>query len=116
VIKTILLPPIGDPKKVAIWLAYWGEAPSRKTYLDICATHDRKWDKAIEKILQQMVDDSFNSHNMSLAEIAESLTAMLDGFWVEYLVAADRYRPELGIKACLAFFSRVFSPDLKKNW
>ena len=108
VIETILTPPIGDPKKVAIWLAYWGEAPSRKTYLDICAAHDREWDNAIENILQQMVDKGFNSHGMSMAAIAESLTAMMDGFWVESLIAADRYRAKDGIKACFAYLASFF--------
>ena len=55
VIITVLTPPIGDTKKVAIWLAYWGEAPSRKTYLDICEVHDHEWDNAIEKILQRVL-------------------------------------------------------------
>lgn len=113
VIKTILMPPIGDTKKVAIWLAYWGEAPSRKTYLDICAVHDREWDQTIENILQQMVDNSFNSHGMRIAAIAESLTAMMDGFWVESLISADRYRAEDGIKACFAYLASFF-PEFEK--
>jgi TetR/AcrR family transcriptional repressor of bet genes len=111
-IKTILTPPIGDTKKVAIWLAYWGEAPSRKTYLEICEVHDHEWDNAVEEILQQMVDDRFNSHGMNLAAIAESLTAMMDGFWVESLIAADRYRAEDAIRACFAYLESFF-PEFK---
>ena len=111
-ITTTLTPPIGDTKKVAIWLAYWGEAPSRKTYLDICEVHDHEWDNAIEEILRKMVDDRFNSHGMTLAAIAESLTAMMDGFWVESLIAAGRYRAEDAIKACYAFLASFF-PEFK---
>ena len=108
VIVTTLTPPIGDTGKVAIWLAYWGEAPSRKTYLDICEVHDHEWDNAVEEILRKMVDDRFNSHGMTLAAIAESLTAMMDGFWVESLIAADRYRAEDAIKACFAYLKSFF--------
>ena len=108
VIKTILTPPIADPKKIAIWVAYWGEAPSRKTYLEICAAHDLEWDNALENILRKIVDKDFNSHNMSLAAIAQTLTAMMDGFWVESLIAADRYRAEDAIKACLAYLASFF--------
>jgi len=113
VIVTILTSPIGDTKKVAIWLAYWGEAPSRKTYLEICEAHDREWDNAIEHILRQLVDERFNSHGMTLAAIAESLTAMMDGFWVESLIAADRYRAVDAIKACYAYLESFF-PGFKK--
>jgi len=112
-IKTTLNPPIAEYKKVAVWLAYWGEAPSRKKYLEICAAHDREWDGAVENILRQLVDDEFNSHGMTLAKIAHSLTAMMDGFWVEYLIADGRYTPDDAIKACFAFLASFF-PEFKK--
>ena len=107
-IKTILNPPIANSKKVAVWLAFWGEAPSRKKYLEICAAHDREWDAAVERILSQLVDDEFNSHGMTLAKIAHSLTAMMDGFWVEYLIADGRYTPDDAVKACFAFLASFF--------
>jgi len=112
-IKTTLNPPIADFKKVAVWLAYWGEAPSRKKYLEICAVHDREWDAAVENILRQLVDEKFNSHGMTLGKIAQSLTAMMDGFWVEYLIADGRYTPDDAVKACFAFLASFF-PEFKK--
>jgi TetR/AcrR family transcriptional repressor of bet genes len=89
-------------------MAYWGEAPLHKNYLEICAAHDLEWDKAIENILRKMVDGDFSSHGMSLASVAQTLTAMIDGFWVESLIAADRYRAEDGTKACFAFLNSFF--------
>jgi TetR/AcrR family transcriptional repressor of bet genes len=112
-IKTTLNPPIAEYKKVAVWLAYWGEAPSRKKYLEICAARDCEWDAAVEDILRQLVDDEFNSHGMTLAKIAHSLTAMMDGFWVEYLIADGRYTPDDAVKACFAFLASFF-PEFKK--
>jgi TetR/AcrR family transcriptional repressor of bet genes len=113
-IKTTLQPPIADFKKVAVWLAYWGEAPSRKKYLEICAAHDREWDRTVENILRLLVDDAFNSHGMTLAKIAHSLTAMMDGFWVEYLIADGRYTPDDAVKACFAFLASFF-PEFRKH-
>ena len=112
-IKTTLNPPIAEYKRVAVWLAYWGEAPSRKKYLEICAARDCEWDAAVEDILRQLVDDEFNSHGMTLAKIAHSLTAMMDGFWVEYLIADGRYTPGDAEKACFAFLASFF-PEFKK--
>jgi TetR/AcrR family transcriptional repressor of bet genes len=113
-IKTTLTPPIADLKKVAVWLAYWGEAPSRKKYLEICATRDREWDAAVESILRQLVDEKFDSHGMTLGKIAQSLTAMMDGFWVEYLIADGRYTPDDAAKACFAFLASFF-PEFGEN-
>ena len=117
VIETMLTPPIANKKKLAVWLAFWGEASARKTYLEICEAHDREYDAAIEDIIGEMVDDEFNSHGLSLGTIAKSLTALIDGFWVEYLISADRYNSEMAIKACFAFLARffpVFEKELEK--
>ncbi len=113
-IKRILEPPIADPKKVAVWMAYWGETPSRKTYMELCEMHDREWEAAVEKILRSMVSVDFNPHGMKLHAIAESLIAMMDGFWLEYLLAPDRFKPQDAIKACFAFLSSFF-PDFQQS-
>lgn len=108
IVETTLRPPIANKKKLAVSLAFWGEAPSRKTYLEICAAHDLEWDTAVEDIIQKMAGDDFNSHGMSLGKIAQSLTAMMDGFWVEYLIAEDRYTPQDAINACYAYLASFF--------
>ena len=107
-IKRILEPPIADPKKVALWLAYWGETPSRQTYMELCEAHDREWEAAVEEILCALAYDGFESHGMSFHAIGESLIAMMDGFWLEYLLAPDRFTPEDAEKACFAFLSSFF--------
>jgi TetR/AcrR family transcriptional repressor of bet genes len=109
VIETTLKPPIASKKKLAVWLAFWGEASSRKTYLEICAAYDREWDAEMEDIIRQMIGSGFHSHGMSPGKIAQSLTAMMDGFWVEYLIAGDRFTAQDGIDACYAYLSSFFS-------
>ena len=123
IIETNLMPPIASKKKLAVWLAFWGEASSRKTYLEICAAHDREWDAAVEDIIRKMAGDGFNFRGMSPGKIAQSLTAMMDGFWVEYLIAGDRYTPQDAIRACYAYLASFFpefenvyfSPPDEKN-
>lgn len=108
IVETTLKPPIARKKKLAVWLAFWGEASSRKTYLEICAAYDREWDAAIEAIMRKMAGDDFNHRGMSLGKIAQSLTAMMDGFWIEYLIAGERYTPRDAIRACYAYLASFF--------
>jgi len=60
-----------------------------------------------------MAGGEFNCRGMSLAKIAQSLTAMMDGFWVEYLIAGDRYMPQDAINACYAYLASFF-PEFDK--
>jgi TetR/AcrR family transcriptional repressor of bet genes len=113
-IKTILEPPIAHSKKIAVWLAYWGETPSRSTYLKICQARDIEWDQAVAAILGRLPGQGFTSHGMSLAKIAQTLTAMMDGFWVEYLVSPDRLSPAEAVRACYAYLSSFF-PEFGEN-
>jgi hypothetical protein len=50
---------------------------------------------------------------MTLAKIAQSLTAMMDGFWVEYLICAGRYTPDDAVKKGLQCFSIKFFFEFK---
>jgi TetR/AcrR family transcriptional repressor of bet genes len=59
-----------------------------------------------------MIGDDFNFRGMSLGKIAQSLTAMMDGFWVEQLIAGDRYTPQDAICACYAYLASFF-PEFK---
>lgn len=109
-IRTVLEPPIADPDRLAVWLAYWAETPSRMTYREICAAPDREWQAVIEDILKRMAAENFNSHGMTMQAIAYSLTAMMTGCWLEYLLSPGIFEPEDAVRACFAFVASFF-PD-----
>lgn len=109
-IRTVLEPPIANPDRLAVWFAYWAETPSRVTYREICAAPDREWQAVIENILQRMAADQFNSQGMTLQAIAYSLTAMMTGCWLEYLLSPGLFEPREAVQACFAFLASFF-PD-----
>lgn len=110
-LETLLLPPIADHKNVAVWMAFWGVAPHRQTYLEICASIDREYENEVEKLLCELSGEEKTVHGQSLHAIAVTLTCMIDGFWVNYLVAPGCFPPEEAINACMAFLARYF-PEL----
>lgn len=107
-LETLLLPPIADHKKVAVWMAFWGVAPHRQTYLEICASIDREYEYEVKRLLFELSGGEEAVHGQSLHAIAVTLTCMIDGFWVNYLIAPGCFAPEDAINACLAFLSRYF--------
>jgi len=114
-VETLLSPPIAEDKKLAVWMAFWGVAPHRKTYLELCAGIDREYEAEVEGLLRQLSGGEEIVNGMSLQGIAVCLTAMIDGFWVNYLIAPDSLVPSDAIKACLAFLS-CFFPTLRSTF
>ena len=110
-LETLLLPPIADHKKIAVWMAFWGVAPHRQTYLEICASIDLEYESEVERLLCELSGGEEDLHGQSLHAIAVTLTCMIDGFWVNYLIAPSCLAPEEAIDACLAFLARYF-PEL----
>jgi TetR/AcrR family transcriptional repressor of bet genes len=107
-IRAVLEPPVADHKKISVWLAYWGETPSRRTYMRICESRDKGWESAVEGLLRELAGRGFRSHGLPLKMVAESLTAMMDGFWLEYLLAPGRFSTTDAVRACVAYLSAFF--------
>lgn len=107
-IETLLTPPIADHKKLSVWMAFWGVAPQRKTYLEICANIDREYEVEVEKLLRGLSGGDETVNGMSLQAISVTLTSMIDGFWVNYLISPGCLAPDDAVKACLAFLSSFF--------
>ncbi len=108
-LETLLLPPIADHKKLAVWMAFWGVTPHRQTYLEIGESIDLEYEKAVEELLRQLSGGEETIHGMSLRAISFSLTCMIDGFWVNYLISPGCLAPLEAVDACLAFRSRFFT-------
>lgn len=111
-IETLLSPPIADHKKLAVWMAFWGVSPHRETYLEICAKIDREYEAEVEGLLRQLSAGKEVINGMSLNAISVTLTSMVDGFWVNYLISPGCLPPKDAIHACLAFLSSFF-PELR---
>ncbi len=109
-IKALLNPPIADHKKLSVWMAFWGGvAPHRKTYLEICANIDREYEAEVEKLLREISGGVETINGMSLQAISVTLTSMIDGFWVNYLISPDCLTAKDAVSACLAFLASFFS-------
>jgi TetR/AcrR family transcriptional repressor of bet genes len=107
-VEKLLSPPLADPRKLAVWLAFWGETPHRRTYLELCSEGDRDYEVAIEGLLRQLSSAGEALCGMSLAAIAVALTGMIDGFHLQYLIAPGRLTCEAAIRACLVYLSGFF--------
>ena len=107
-ITALLTPPIADPNKLAVWLAFWGVLSSRQTYFDLCSETDRAYENAVENVLREIAGSDDTLNGLSLHAIAVSLTGMIDGLGLQYVISPGQITPQEAIRSCKAYLSSFF--------
>jgi len=77
---------ITQKNKLAVWFAFFGESKSRPTYQRIWSGHDIQSETAIRDLFERIVDDG-NYPEAHAQSIARGYTAMIDGLWLDLLIA-----------------------------
>ena len=108
-------PSLCERNKLAVWFAFWGEAKSRPTYLKACTAHDALYTNVLEKISQEIIDAG--NYPAAAADVAETLSAMTDGFWLSLLLTPQAVPREKAKALCINYlasvFPRHFEPELQ---
>jgi hypothetical protein len=69
----------------------------------------REFEKSLADILRKIPGESLKISGMSLESVALALTGMIDGFWIQYLIAPNRLNPIDAIRP-VWLICRVSSP------
>jgi len=83
-----LHPEICNPRNVALWASFWGEAGARPRFAAICDEFDTvRNDKMLE--LCQAAEDSIGAPGWTVQEIVDTLDNITDGLWVRFHISPD---------------------------
>lgn len=77
---------VTQKEKLAVWLAFWGEARSRPTYQKICSRSDNMAEKALEELLQSIVEQGASFDHDDAALLAAGYAALVDGLWLDLMI------------------------------
>jgi len=99
-------PKVCNRKKIAVWYAFWGEAKSRPTYLDVCAKADGAFAEAVEDLCREVAREGDYAVDAALA--ARGLRCMTDGLWLELLMAPQQFRRDVAMRTCLQYLAQLF--------
>jgi AcrR family transcriptional regulator len=100
--------------KLGAWIAFWGEAQGRPTYMEICSTFDDERTAAIINLCRKITLDGGYAHNPEI--VAQALESLNDGLWLgvasgnAYLkstISAENARQSIQA-ALTAFFPKHF--------
>ncbi len=98
-LRASFAPDILDPQLFNVWLVFWSMVAHSP---EIAAVHFRTYGKyraVLESLLGQMVD-SGAAPAIKLRPAAISLSALLDGFWVELSLSPTVFKPREAIALC----------------
>ena len=93
--------------KLAVWFAFWGERRFRPTYRRICAERDRSYDDMVRVICARLCKEGGYAA-VEPAVVADGLSALTDGLWLDLLVRPDSMSRERARRIALSYLADVF--------
>ena len=100
-------PTVCNRKKIAVWYAFWGEARSRPTYLDVCERQDRELLETVQSLSAVLVEAG-GYDAVDAGDVATGLMALTDGLWLDLLLTPTRFDRNGARRVCLAFLMGMF--------
>ena len=93
--------------KLAVWFAFWGERKFRPTYRRICAERDRSYDDMVRVMCTRLCEEGKYS-DVEPALVADGLSALTDGLWLDLLVRPDSMSRERAKRITLSYLADAF--------
>jgi TetR/AcrR family transcriptional repressor of bet genes len=107
-------PVICNRKKLAVWFAFFGEAKSRPTYMNLCATRDREhWEAVCGLCREILAGGDYRGRNAET--IASGLSAVLDGLWLDMLLSPTTFDRDAARQVVDDYLASVFSRHFPLN-
>lgn len=84
------------------WLAFWGAVKTAETIREAHDTSYKEYRAILEQVLEQLaLEQGWQQFNYQLAAI--SLTALIDGLWLEHGLDPETFTPAEGVLICEAW-------------
>jgi TetR/AcrR family transcriptional repressor of bet genes len=104
-----LRPAVCEPKKLAVWFAFWGEVKTVPTYRKICADREQKYDDIIRGLVQDIIRDG-GYDGRDAKTVADALSSLTDGMWLSCHVNPKQFDRTTARNAVRSYLSAMF-PD-----
>jgi TetR/AcrR family transcriptional repressor of bet genes len=98
---------ICERSKLAVWFAFWGERRFRPTYRRICAERDRSYDDMVRTLCANLCrEGGYDTVDPDI--VADGLSALTDGLWLDLLVRPDSMSRELARRISMSYLADAF--------
>jgi TetR/AcrR family transcriptional repressor of bet genes len=109
-------PKVSDPKRIAVWYAFWGEAWARQAYLDRVGSLDAAYQADLTRLCRDLAQRINVPRRIDAEVVALGLSGLMNGLWEEMLTAGrqfDRARAKRLSRTYLeTIFPGLFGPNV----
>lgn len=107
-----LSPKVLQKSKLAVWVAFWGEAKARPTYQKIRTLADIQSESAFRELFQAAIDEG-GYVNTDADLLARGYTALVDGLWLDLLVAPKQFNRKKAMKIARHYLATAFPKHIQ---
>ncbi len=100
--------------KLAVWFAFWGERKFRPTYRRICAERDKSYDDMVRVMCAGLCEPG-NYPDVEPALVADGLSALTDGLWLDLLVRPESMSRDLARRITLSYLADAFPRHFRQS-
>lgn len=100
-------PRVCDRRKLSVWFAFWGETRSRPTYQQICARNDRRYEKIVTDLCQEIIEVGGYT-NIDAKIVANGLSGLVNGLWLDMLMTPDDMTADNARRIAYFFLAQAF--------
>ena len=100
-------PRIFTHRKLAVWFAFWSDANLRDRYRSLVLRVERRYSHELERTVMELAKEQ-GIAAAAARVMGTSLTAMIDGLWLQFMLNPKSANRQRAIAACLGLLRRWF--------
>jgi phenylpropionate dioxygenase-like ring-hydroxylating dioxygenase large terminal subunit/AcrR family transcriptional regulator len=103
-------PAVCDPRRVAVWTAFWGEVRAREDYRRVCGSREAEEERRVVALFERIARDG-EHHRIDATALGQAFHHLLSSLPEEMLDDARSFDPESAKAVCRSFLMSVFPSE-----
>ena len=91
-------------EKLAVWFTFWSDAELRDRYRAAATRIERRYIAALEAEIRRLIADAGGAA-AEAKPVTATLSAMIDGYWLQAMIYPKGFDRKAAVAACLAFLT-----------
>ncbi|HXV36622.1 MAG TPA: TetR/AcrR family transcriptional regulator [Myxococcota bacterium] len=99
-------PPVSNRNRIAVWFAFYGEAKSRPTYMEVCTAIDQITFDALTQLFATLIEEGGYA-DRDPALLTQGFSALSEGLWLDLLVSPQTNSLDKSKRTVSAFLAAL---------